>query len=201
MIKNIVFDIGGVMADFDVEIYLKHLGFNDEDVEKYKNMVFYSEEWGALNTSIYDMAGIREILINKYPEEKENICKIIDEMDFKYILFEKEDSTEFLISLKEKGYKIYLLSDLSRESFPYNSSMKFFNYIEGGIYSFEIGSLKPSDNNYERLLGDFNLVADETIFIDDRKQNIEAAEKFGIHGVQFTTLDEVKEKVYKLLEE
>ena len=37
MIKNIVFDIGGVMADFDVEVYLKHLGFNAEDVEKYKN--------------------------------------------------------------------------------------------------------------------------------------------------------------------
>ena len=201
MIKNIVFDIGGVMADFDVEVYLKHLGFNAEDVEKYIRMVFYSEEWGALNTSVYDMSKVREVLLNKYPEEKENISRIIDEIDFKYILFEKEDSTEYLISLKEKGYKIYLLSDLSRESFPYNSSMRFFDYIEGGIYSFEIGTLKPSDNNYERLLGDFGLVGDETIFIDDRKENVEAAGKFGIHGIQFTTLDEVKEKVSSLLEE
>ena len=110
MIKNIVFDIGGVMADFDVEVYLKHLGFNAEDVEKYKRMVFYSEEWGALNTSVYDMSKVREVLLNKYPEEKENLSRIIDEIDFKYILFEKEDSTEYLISLKEKYWILVYMS-------------------------------------------------------------------------------------------
>lgn len=200
MIKNIVFDLGGVLVDFDTSVYLRHLGFNDEEVEKYKRIIFHGEEWGKYNASIFAPDEIKNILVEKYAEDAENIKRVFDEMDFDYIISEMKDSSEYLKELKNKGYKIYLLSDLSRESFETNSKMSFFEYIEGGIYSFEVGSIKPSDNNYICLINKFSLIPEETIFIDDRIQNIEAAEKFGIHGVQFTTLDEVKEKVSKLLE-
>lgn len=200
MIKNIVFDLGGVLVDFNPRNLLEHLGIPEDKIELYGRMIFYSREWDKYNCGLYDSKQVKEAIIEKNPEYCEKINYILENLDFSYILFEKSDTAEYLKSLKEEGYNIYLLSDLSKESFGYNSSMEFFNYIQGGIYSFEVGSTKPDDNNYERLLKDFNLIPDETIFIDDRLKNIEAANKFGIHGVLFTSLDEVNNKVSKLLE-
>lgn len=55
----------------------------------------------------------------------------------------------------------------------YNKQFKFFDYITGGVYSFEIGTTKPNKNNYKVLLEKYNLIPEETIFIDDRLNNIE----------------------------
>lgn len=200
MIKNIVFDLGGVLVDFKPQILLKHLGFNEIETTFYTNAIFYSEEWGKFNCSILDDKQVREEIINKNKVYEERINYIFDNLDYNYLLFERTKTSKFLESLKEKGYNIYLLSDLSKYSFEYNSSMSFFKNVKGGIYSFEVGTIKPDDNNYKRLLGDFNLVADETIFIDDHEENVQKAEEFGIHGVVYTTLEEVVEKVNKLLE-
>ena len=89
---------------------------------------------------------------------------------------------------------------MSVDSYSYNKEFELFDYIDGGVYSFEIGSTKPNDNNYKTLLEKYKLIPDETIFIDDKLENIKAANKFGIHGVQFTTLDEVKRKINLLID-
>ena len=94
--------------------------------------------------------------------------------------------------LKNKGYNIYILSDLSKESYEFNSKFGFFKDVDGGVFSFEINSTKPNENNYKTLLERFNLVPEETIFVDDKIDNIEAANKFKIKGIVFTNLEEVK---------
>lgn len=198
MIKNIVFDLGGVLIDFNPKCYLEHIGIPEEEIPYYIKTVFYGYEWGIYNTGKYDSTTLKNALIDKYPENESTISKILDEIDYSYILFDFKEVVEYLKGLKSEGYNIYILSDLSKDSFEYNKSFDFFKYVSGGIYSFEIGSIKPNDNNYKQLLETYNLVPDETIFIDDRPQNVEAANKFGIHGIQFTTLDEVKEKVNEL---
>lgn len=109
-----------------------------------------------------------------------------------------KDTSNYLKELKDKGYNIYILSDLSIDSYNYNKQFKFFDYITGGVYSFEIGTTKPNKNNYKVLLEKYSLIPEETIFIDDRLNNIEAANDFGIHGIQFTTLNKVKEEINKL---
>lgn len=58
-----------------------------------------------------------------------------------------------------------------------------------GVYSFEIGTTKPNKNNYKILLEKYNLLPEETIFIDDRQNNVEETNNFGIHAIQFVTLD------------
>lgn len=106
-----------------------------------------------------------------------------------------KDTTNYLKELKNKGYAIYILSDLSIDSYNYNKQFDFFNDVIGDVYSFEIGSTKPNKKNYETLLSKYNLIAKETIFIDDRLDNIQAANTFGIHGIQFTSLEDVKKQI------
>ena len=106
-----------------------------------------------------------------------------------------KDTANYLKDLKDKGYNIYILSDMNADSYKYNIKFNFFNYVDGGVYSFEIGTTKPNKNNYLTLLKKYNLVPEETIFIDDRLENVNSADNYGIHGIQFTTLEEVKKKV------
>ncbi len=198
MIKNIVFDLGGVLIDFRPEIYLEHIGFSEEDITLFTKIVFYGEEWNEYNSFKFNANQTKEKLIQRYPQYTDKIKEIFDNINYKYILFEMKDTSSYLKELKDKGYNIYLLSDLSIDSYNYNKKFKFFNYIKGGVYSFEIGTTKPDKNNYKILLERYNLIPEETIFIDDRLNNVEVANSLGIYGIQFVTLDIVKEKINNL---
>lgn len=199
MIKNVVFDLGGVLIDFKPEKYLEHIGYNEKEVSFFTTMVFGSKEWSEYNSSKYDAEQTKRNLMKRNPQYADKIEYIFNKIDYQYILFEKKDTAHYLKELKSKGYNIYLLSDLSTDSYNYNKRFDFFNDIIGGVYSFEIGSTKPNKKNYETLLSRYHLIPEETIFIDDRLDNIKAANNFGIHGIQFKTLEDVKEQV-KLLE-
>lgn len=200
MIKNIVFDLGGVLIDFKPQKYLAHIGYTEEDIKLFTKIVFWGEEWNEYNSSKLNAMQTVQKLIQNYPQYANKIREIFNKINYKYILFEKKDTSNYLKELKDKGYNIYILSDLSVDSYNYNKEFEFFNYIEGGVYSFEIGTTKPNKNNYKILLEKYNLIPEETIFIDDKLNNIEAANDFGIHGIQFETLDDVKEKVKRLEE-
>ena len=195
MIKNIIFDIGGVLVDFIPKRYLKYIGLSDEESELFNNIIFWGKEWFEYSSGKYDVNKTKEILLKNYPPYANKINKIITNIDYNYILFEKYDTAQYLKQLKNEGYKIYLLSDLSIDGYNYNKKFDFFNYIDGGVYSFEVGSTKPNEVNYKTLLNKYNLIPNETIFIDDNINNITAGNKLGIIGILYTNLKQVKEEV------
>ena len=199
MIKNIVFDIGGVLVDFIPTRYLKHIGLNDNESELFSNIVFFGQEWSEYNSNKINVNDMKEILSKNHPQYANIINKIITNIDYNYILFEKHDTSQYLKQLKNEGYKIYLLSDLSKDSYSFNKKFDFFNYIDGGVYSFEIGSNKPNEINYKVLLKKYNIIPNETLFIDDNINNINAGNKLGIIGILYTNLKQVKKEIQNKL--
>lgn len=200
MIKNIVFDLGRVLIDWEAKKYLKSFGYDDETVDKLNKIIFTSEEWLDCDKGIYERnTDLVEILSKKYPEHAEKIEKILTK-DWVKILKLKEDSSEYLITLKHQGVKIYILSNLSKESYDHNSQYEFFKYIDGGIYSFESKKIKPDPEIYIELLEKYNLIPEETIFIDDVKENVSVANNLKINGIIFTNLEQVKKDVEKIIE-
>ncbi len=200
MIRNIIFDLGGVLVDFKPQNYLSHIGLNKEEVEFFTKLVFYGKEWREYNSSKINSKQTEEKLIKEYSEYANIITKIFSKLDYNYILFEMKDTAEYLKELKAKGYNIYILSDLNEDSFKYNKQFDFFNYVSGGVYSFEVGTTKPNRNNYETLLKKYNLLPEESIFIDDNIDNVNMANELGINGIQFVALDIVKKQIEKLEE-
>ncbi len=195
MIKNIVFDLGGVLIDYKPERYLEHIGYSKEEIKLFTKIIFYGEEWDEYNSSKYSILETKQRLIQRYLEHINKINEIFNNIDFKYILFEIKDTAKYLKELNDRGYNIYILSDSSIESHNHNKQFNFFNYIKGGVYSFEIGTTKPNENNYKTLLEKYKLIPEETIFIDDKKCNVEVANNFGIHGIRFTVLDKLKKEL------
>lgn len=82
--------------------------------------------------------------------------------------------------LKERNYRIYALSNISKETFEYVSKkIDYFNRFDGGIISYKVHLLKPDEKIYRLLLNKYQLNVDETIFLDDNIVNVNKGNFFG----------------------
>lgn len=98
--------------------------------------------------------------------------------------------TEKLIDeLKAAGYKLYVLSNMSREFIDFLRKQKVYENFDGDVVSCEVGIVKPMPEIYDLLLERFDLDPAETIFIDDRKENVDAAAARGIATFHFDRND------------
>lgn len=98
--------------------------------------------------------------------------------------------TEKLIDeLKAAGYKLYVLSNMSREFIDFLRKQKVYENFDGDVVSCEVGIVKPMPEIYDLLLKRFDLDPAETIFIDDRKENVDAAAAKGIVTFHFDRND------------
>ena len=111
----------------------------------------------------------------------------------------KEDSTVYLHELKARGYRVYMLSNLAKESYDYIHRYDFFNELDGGVFSYQERVCKPEEKIYRTLLERYALQPEETLFFDDSAENIEAAQRLGIHGIVFTELSVVRPQAERLL--
>lgn len=97
--------------------------------------------------------------------------------------------------LKEKGYKIYLLSNTGPEYLAYEQGRKdlaeIFSLADGSLYSFEVGAIKPEPAIYKALLTKYNLKADECLFFDNHQEMIDGAQAVGIDGIVYKNYDKV----------
>ena len=74
-------------------------------------------------------------------------------------------------------------------------AINFFDYVDGGIYSYQVKLCKPDKRIYTELLTKYNLKPEETIFIDDREDNIKAAKELGIHGIIFQNVENTEKEI------
>lgn len=199
MIKNIVFDLGRVLIEWNARKYLKSFGYDDETVEELNKIIFKSKEWEECDIGKYENnSDLPPILSKKYPKYSAKIKEALTK-EWVKMLNLKEDTSEYLINLKNSGFKIYILSNLSKEAYDNNSKYKFFKFIDGGVYSFESRKMKPDQEIYIELLEKYKLIPEETIFIDDMEENISVANNLKIHGIIFNNLEQVQTDVQNII--
>lgn len=199
MIKNIVFDLGNVLMEFNPLEYLEKFKFDEKIKKSLYKIIFKSNDWIEYDRGIYrHNTDLIKKLVKENPD-LENEIKLVLQKDWVKMHTIKSDTVEFLKELKKQGFKIYILSNLSEDTYKFVSQFNFFNFVDGGIYSYELHICKPDKEIYKKLLEKYNLEAKETIFIDDIFDNIKSANELGINAIQFTTLDEVRQKVNLLI--
>ncbi|MBA7583021.1 hypothetical protein ES708_24959 [subsurface metagenome] len=100
--------------------------------------------------------------------------------------------------LKEKGYRIAVLSNMPREPLAYiNETFPWINNFDTCIYSCDYGLIKPEPQIYHTCLEALGVLAEEVLFIDDCSENTEAAERLGLHTLTFQSLEKAKETIEK----
>ena len=107
-----------------------------------------------------------------------------------------ESNFEYIKGLKERGYKLYLLSNITKESYFYiNDLINIDEIFDGGIYSYQVNLVKPDSNIYNLLINKFNLNKDETIFFDDKEKNVVMAKEVGIKAFVFNSIEDIERNI------
>ena len=184
-IKNIVFDFGGVLVDWNPR-YLYDKYFGDEQQAQWflDNICLYS--WNLQMDGGKPFAeGVAELQA-EYPEWAEAIG-IYHTRWVEMMGGEVEGTADVLRRLKEKGYGIYGLTNWSAETFPLiRDTYPVFGEFDGIVVSGEEHLLKPNAAIYHCLFERYNLQPEESIFIDDNADNVAAAKAVGMESVRFT---------------
>ena len=202
MIKNIIFDMGKVLIDFDREYFLDCFNVTDEEDRKIlMREVFYSVEWAMMDRGTLDEKDAYEIVIKNIPERLHS--KAYDCLsNWDKVVKPIEGMYDYVKELKDRGYKIYLLSNASHRCLDeYFDTFEVSKYFDGRVVSAFFNRVKPEKDIYEHLLNKYNLKREECVFIDDAIQNVDGAIFNGIKALVFYgDTNDLKERLESLLE-
>lgn len=179
-IKNIVFDMGGVLVDFDAKRSLA-THFAPEHHALINEKTFASPEWKLMDKGDYEVSEAIEIMCRDIPSElHDEVKKMI--LDHEGEMPPIEGMYPIVKKLKGNGYNIYLLSNCPAWFDDFKKSVPAFDFFDGFIISAKYNLIKPGEEIYKVLFREFSLLPEECFFIDDSSANIDAAKKLGMHG-------------------
>lgn len=191
-IKNIIFDFGGVLMDWNPRYYFKGY-FDDEEKMEFFLKNIATDEWNAEQDRGRTLEEGTEIHVTKHPKWKKEIRAYYDN----WTIMLKSDipaNVAVLRKLANTNFDLLGLTNWSAETFPYAlEKYDFFQLFDGKIVvSGTEKMIKPNPELWNLLLNRYNIKAEESIFIDDNKKNIEVAENLGficIHIKENTDLE------------
>ncbi len=195
-INAIIFDLGGVLIDWNPEyVYLDV--FNGD---RKKMQWFFDEictmDWNENQDAGYPINKATEERVAMFPEHETLIRMYYDR--WVDMLGERIQGTvNILKSLVENDkYKVVALTNWSHETFPIAlQRFDFLHWFEGIIVSGEEKTRKPFPEIYRTTLDRFNIAAERSIFIDDNLRNIQASNALGINGIHFKNSETLIEQL------
>lgn len=192
MVNTVVFDIGMVLVYFRWRELFADLGFEGDKFDKITEATVHNPWW-----NIFDKGGMSvEEIIDKYaesvPEYKDDIAKIYDHGDQFIILYDY--AIPWIRELKERGYKVYILSNWSEPVYEANKDthLRFLKDVDGEIISYREGMIKPDKEIYQLLCNRFTINPAEAVFLDDNIANVKAAKEFGMNTIHFMNYEQAR---------
>ena len=177
--KNIVFDLGGVVFSRDPR------KFEPEFIEffSYVYLPKMPEFWEEYDRGAVSYDEMIEALMTYNKCDRELADKNVQRS---IVTQEEVLSTKSLIqSLKAEGYRLYVLSNMSKEFIDFLRHKEVYSLFDGEVVSCEELCVKPEQEIYRRLESRYELDPSETLFVDDREANIVAARERGWEGYLF----------------
>ena len=184
MIKNVIFDLGNVVLKLKWEKVLNRYSDNETDIQTLKTVIFDSDEWKELDNGTIEKNDAINIMLSKLPKNLHEACKNIM-VNWRDGLVINNEIISFIESIKLQGYKTYILSNAPHEIPEYLTNNDLNKYFDGQIISAQEKVSKPERKIYEILLDRYSLNPEESLFLDDKKENIEAAIDCNINGYVF----------------
>ena len=185
-INTIIFDLGGVLIDWNPDYLYKKLIQNDSERQWFFANICTSE-WNEEQDGGRKIAEANNLLIERYPEYQSLIEAYYSRWT-EMLGGDIPETVKILKNIKQSGnYKIYALTNWSAETFPIALGIfDFLHWFDGRLVSGIENTRKPFPEFYELLLTRFNIDRSSALFIDDNKRNIDAAESLGIRSIHFT---------------
>ncbi len=188
MIKNIVFDIGGVLADFRIREFLMKKGLDAPMIRRVLKASVTNPYWGRFERGEVTEEETLRGFAAADPEIEKEIR--LAYTDLRGMLVMRDYAIPLVQRLKQAGYGVYYLSNYSKKAYDECAeSLAFMPFMDGGIVSFKVGLTKPDPRMFRCFLERFGLRPEECAFIDDTEENVTVARTLGFAGIVFRNYD------------
>ena len=198
-ITTIIFDLGGVLIDWNPEYVYRDVFHGDQDkVDWFLNNICTSK-WNVQQDAGRTLREGTDILVNQYPQY-ENWIRIFYDRWEEMLGGPIQETVDLLSKLKsENKYRLLALTNWSGELFPVAMERyAYLKYFEGIVVSGDEQTAKPFPKIYEILIERHQLSPESCVFIDDNFDNVVAARKIGIHGIHYKSTLQLKEELSSL---
>ena len=193
-----LFDLGGVFFDWDPKFFFTKIISDKDEMDFFLTKVC-NDEWNLAQDSGRTIEDGEKDIIRKFPQY-ENLIKLYYPNHRKMIKGTFQSSIDILMKLKQDSYECFVLSNWSSETFvDIPKEFKFMNNFDGLLISGEDKLVKPDPKIYLLAIDRFNLDPQNTVFVDDKLININAAIKLGFKTIHLTNPNIIEEEINKFL--
>lgn len=183
---TVVFDLGGVLVDWDPRHLYRQLLDSDLEVEAFLDEIGFADWNHAMDAGEGTWAESVAVLGARFPHRSELIAAYPSRFG-ETLSGPIEETVTVLRDLHRRGTPLYALTNWSAETFPVaRSRFEFLELFDGILVSGEERVAKPDPAVFALLVGRFGLEPSSTVFVDDRQVNVDAAERAGLRGLLFT---------------
>jgi putative hydrolase of the HAD superfamily len=197
MIKNIVFDIGGVLADFRIKEFLMEKGLDAPAIKRVLKASVMNPYWGKFERGEVTEEETLQAFAAADPEIEKELRLAFTNL--RGMLTVRDYAIPLVKRLKDAGYGVYYLSNYSKKAYDECAeSLAFMPYMDGGIVSFKVGMTKPDPRVFQCFLDRFKLQPENCVFIDDTEENVIEARNQGFAGIVFKNCDVLMVELKKL---
>ena len=194
---NIAFDLGGVVLTWKPDEIIATVFDDPETQAAVRAGVFEHGDWLELDrgTLDRDQAILRATARTGLPRSM--ISELMMQVPKGPVPV--PETLDLVYRVKEHGHRLFCLSNMHAASMARLERVyDFWDVFEGLVISCRLHLIKPESEIYEYLLRQYDLKAEETVFIDDMQANVDAAASLGIHPIRFENADQCADRLKDL---
>jgi len=197
-VKNVVFDLGGVLLEWNPAKILADFYADPQLRRLLKESLFGHADWLALDRGTLNEEELLARAEQRTGRPAAELAALHAAM--RESLHAKPDTVALLDRLHARRIPLYCLSNMSASVYAHlRLRHDFWDRFRGIVISGEIQLLKPEAEIFTHLLERFGLEARETVFIDDIVANVEGARAVGLHAIQFVDAADCERQLKPLL--
>jgi 2-haloacid dehalogenase len=194
----VVFDLGGVLIDWNPRHLYRKLFAGDEAAMEDFLATVCTHEWNRCQDAGRSFAEGARLLKAQHPEK----AYLIDAYGARFdemLAGPIAGSVDILAELKDRGTPLYGLTNWSAETYaPARERFAFLSWFQGILVSGEVKITKPDPRIFALVIERFAIDPYNAVYIDDVETNVAAARPFGIHAIHFTTPAALREELVRL---
>ncbi len=194
MIKNIIFDFGNVLVDYNLKEFMLKKGMTPDMIKRIVKATVMSPYWDEFDRGALTEEEAIAGFLTLDPGIEKELHAVFDNIHG--MMVKRDFADEWIAALHSEGYKVFYLSNFSKKAATECAdAIDFIGSMDGGIMSHQVLKVKPDPEIYRLLMDKCGLQSSECVFVDDTEENVEVAKSLGMEGITFISREDTDEKI------